>query len=367
MNGATHPFSFKAAGLATLLALLTAPWHAALGACPKLLMFDGFDIRTQDNAQQAAYWGKTVGVQGFFLNSVMAHWQKDVGTQPDSKPWQDVARFQSIYSKYGVTDNFIKVASYKSHDWNNAKANLAVVTRMQHAAMLAKYAGLKGVALDLEPYVPIWGGPAAGPGLATTIEQEGRAIAQAMHQAYPGMTLFVLPDVLAQTRRYATLLQRFKSGVHRMKTDAKRPKYDRYAMAVPFMRGLLSVPWAHVVIGMEQTYSRNAEGMRPSVQRTLDDFTKLTGKSPASLHLDAAPGLWPLGPTRTNKAARESPGRFSDRLKAAYAAAGPYVWIYGHGSAWQSDGPYAPGPVTPEFSQFTDAIHRMETSCNAPH
>lgn len=366
MNGAARRFSLKSFGWAALLVLLAGPWHPALAAqCPKLLMFDGFDIHTQNNAQQAAYWGRTVGVQGFFLNSVMAHWQKDVGTNPDSAIWQDVAKFQSLYSKEGVTDNFIKVASYKPHDWKNTEDNDAAVARFRHAAMLAKYAKLKGVALDLEPYVPIWGGPAVGPDAATTVEQEGRAIGEAMHQAYPGMTLFVLPDVLAQTKRYATLLQRFKSGVHAMKAAKKMPKYDRYEMAVPFMRGLLSVPWAHVVIGMEQTYSRNAGGIGPSVQHTQDDFAQLMGKSAASMHLSGAPGLWPLGPTRTNKAARESPGRFADRLKAANAASSQYVWIYGHGSAWQTDGPYAQGPVTADFNQFTDAIHRVETRCDA--
>lgn len=366
MNGGAHRFSSRSMGLATVLVLLIGPWHVAAAApCPKLLMFDGVDIRTQNDAQQAAYWGQTVGVQGFFLKFVMDHWQEDVGTDPDSKLWQDVARFQSIYSKYGVTDNFIKVASYKPHDWNSTKANQAAVTHLQHAAMLAKYAKLQGVALDLEPYVPTWGGPAAGPELAATIEQEGRAIGQAMHEAYPDMTLIVLPDVLAQTQRYATLLQRFKSDVHNMKARQKVPKYSRYEFAVQFTRGLLSVPWTRVVIGLEQTYSRNAEGMEPSVQRTQSGFARLMGKSAASMHLSGAPGLWPLGPTRTNKAARESPGRFEERLRAAYKAASEYVWIYGHGSAWQTNGPYAPGPVTPEFGQYTDAIHRVEASCKA--
>lgn len=365
MNAGVRRFSMKSLRWAALL--LAATWQFSQAAqCPKLLMFDGFDIRTQNNAQQAAYWGRTVGVQGFFLNSVMAHWQKDVGTDPDSKLWQDVARFQSLYSGYGVTDNFIKVALYKSHDWKSPKANQAVVARLQHAAMLAKYARLKGIALDLEPYEPMWGGPAAGPELTGTIEQEGRAIGEAMHKAYPGMTLFVLPDVLAQTQRYATLLQRFRSRVHEMKAAGKMPKYSRYEMAVPFVRGLLSVPWARVVIGMEQTYSRNADGMAPSVQRTLGDFANLTGRSAASMHLSGAPGLWPLGPTRTDKAARESPGRFADRLRAAYTAAGQYVWIYGHGSAWQADGPYAPGPVTSDFGQYTRVIHQVEATCKVP-
>lgn len=363
MNGGAHRFSFKSVGVAALLVLLAGPWHLALAACPKLLMFDGADIRTQTTAQQASYWGKTVGVQGFLLNYVMDHWQKDVGTSHGSAVWQNVARFQSIYSKYGVTDNFIKVALYKQHDWKDRKENEAVVARFQHAAMLAKYAGLKGVALDLEPYTPTWGGPAGGAELTTTIEQEGRAIAQAMHNAYPGMTLFVLPDVMDQTEAYSTLMERIKSGVHHLKAGEKVPSYDRYELAVPFMRGLLSVGWSHVAIGMEQTYSRYAAGMEPSVQRTQGDFARLMGKSAASMHLTGAPGLWPLGPTRTDKSRRESPAKFEERLKAAYAAADQYVWIYGKGSAWQTNGPYAPGPVTPDFKQFTDAIHQVEARC----
>ncbi|HKZ09592.1 MAG TPA: hypothetical protein VJL61_02670 [Rhodanobacteraceae bacterium] len=363
MQGGAHRFSFRTTGLVALLVLLAGPWHVALAACPKLLMFDGVDYRSQTTAEQAAYWGQTVGMQGFFLKNVMDNWKEDVGTDPQSALWQNVAKFQSTYAPSGVTDNFIKVALYKPHDWNNKKANDAVITRFKHAAMLAKYAKLKGVALDLEPYTPTWGGPAAGPELATTIEQEGRAIGQAMHDAYPDMTLFILPDVMDQTQAYATLLQRIKSGVHKLKAGKKVPPYDRYELAVPFVKGLLSVAWSHVAIGMEQTYSRYAQGMQPSVQRTEGDYAQLMGKSAASMNLTAAPGLWPLGPTKTDKSKREKPAKFEGRLEAAYAAASQYVWIYGHGSAWQTDGPYARGPVTSDFNQFTDAVHRVETSC----
>lgn len=363
MDGGAHRFSFGAPGLAALLVLLSVPWHIALAACPKLLMFDGVDYRSQTNAEQAAYWGQTVGMQGFFLKNVMDDWKDDVGTDPKSPLWQNVAKFQSTYAPAGATDNFIKVALYKPHDWNDKKANDAVVARFKHAAMLAEYAKLKGVALDLEPYTPTWGGPAAGPELATTIEQEGRAIGQAMHDAYPGMTLFILPDVMDQTQAYASLLQRIKSGVHKLKAGRKLPSYDRYALAVPFAKGLLSVGWSHVAIGMEQTYSRYAQGMLPSVQRTEGDYARLMDKSAALMHLTGAPGLWPLGPTRTDKSERETPAKFEQRLRAAYAAASQYVWIYGHGSAWQTDGPYARGPVTSDFGQFTDAVQRVKTSC----
>ncbi|HEX5488259.1 MAG TPA: hypothetical protein VFX04_03815 [Rhodanobacteraceae bacterium] len=349
-----------------LCVLLAGAWYPAFGAqCPKLLMFDGVDLRTQTNAGQAAYWGETVGVQGFFLNNVMAHWRVDVGTDPDSKLWQKASRFQSIYSKDGVTDNFIKVALYKAHDWHDKRENDAVVKRFAHAAMLARHAGFKGMALDLEPYKPTWGGPAGGPELASTVEQEGRAIGEAMHKAYPGMTLIVLPDVLAQTHRYDTLVQRFKSKVHDMKSGTPPPRYDAYELSVPFVRGLLSVPWKHVVIAMEQTYSRNAEGMGPSAQRSRDSYEKLMGRSAEAMNLTASPGLWTLGPTQRDKSARETPTRFEQRLEAAYAASKRYVWIYGKGSAWQTDGPYAPGPVNADFDQYLHVIHQVRASCSS--
>ncbi len=57
---------------------LTFTVPAANAACPKLLMFDGSDIRTQTTVSQAEYWGKDVGVQGFFVNRIMPDWQTNV-------------------------------------------------------------------------------------------------------------------------------------------------------------------------------------------------------------------------------------------------------------------------------------------------
>lgn len=353
---------------ALVLALALAgarPAAAAAASCPKLLMFDGLDLRTQNNAQQAAYWGKDVGVQGFFVNGVMANWQVDVGTNPDSPLWREVTRFQQLYAQDGVTDNFIKVALYKPHNWHDAAANAAVVTRFQHAAMLARHAGMKGIAIDLEPYTPTWGGPGLGPALAPTVEREGRAIGAAMYAAYPGMTLIVLPDVLVETRHYRTLVERFKSSVHSAKQGKPPPKYDAYALAVPFVHGLLAQPWKHLVVATEQTYSRNADGIDMAIEHTHERFKKLAGAQPQWQAFSTAPGLWTLGHTRTDKAARESPARFQRRLATAYGGAKRYVWIYGKGSAWQTDGPYAPGPVVANFDQYKAAIHAVRAQCAA--
>jgi len=179
---------------------------AARAECPKLLMFDGVNIRTQTNVEQARYWGQSVGVEGFFVNNVMADWQRDVGIDSASPEWRQLRQFQAIYAKYGVSDNFIKIAVYQPHDWHSSAQNAAVVRNFSHAAALAKYAGMKGVALDLEPYVPIWDDATSTPVLAATVQQEGRMIAEAMYRAYPGMTLIVLPDVLENAQPEMTFL-----------------------------------------------------------------------------------------------------------------------------------------------------------------
>lgn len=364
MNGAVCRPSLRWPVLAFVL--LAGAWHPALaGQCPKLLMFDGINVKTQAGPEQAAYWGRTIGVQGVFINNVMAYWQADVGTDPDSRLWQQARRFQANYARQGVTDNFIKVALYKGHDWNSARRNDAAVEHFAHAAMLARYAGFKGIALDLEPYKPTWVNAGDRPGLASTVEREGRAIGQAMLAAYPGMTLVVLPDVLDSSGRFRTLGEKIRSGLHRIKSGQLPSQGDdRYQLAVPFLQGLLSVPWKQVVIGMEQTYSRYGHGITVSTPRARQRYTELLGRDGASaINLSMAPGLWPLGRTRHDKSARETPERFERRLAAATDAAQQYVWIYGKGDTWRTGGPQGAGPVSPDFRQFLTAIHQTHAAC----
>ncbi|TAN02819.1 MAG: hypothetical protein EPN36_15475 [Rhodanobacteraceae bacterium] len=326
-------------------------------ACPKLLMTAGLNIHKQTNPQQAAYWGKTVGIQGFMVNYIVGDWQTNVGTNPDSGTWKLLRRFQSIYSRQGVTDNFIKIALYKGHDWHDAKANQDATRNLANAAALAKYAGLKGLALDLEPYAPTWGGSAGGPELAKTVEQEGRKMGKAMHDAYPGMTLIILPDVLREAE-------------HEQKSasDWASTHHGGYSLAVPFVQGLLSIPWSHVVIGTEFTYSAHAERIAPFMQQASQRFhKKMEARDELGSNFSIAPGLWPLGPNAKDKSARESPAQFKRRLQTAFATSKQYVWIFGSSSAWQKDGPLGPkpGPVATSFPQFLDAIHQVRAACPA--
>ncbi|MGD8690127.1 MAG: hypothetical protein PVI37_09340, partial [Gammaproteobacteria bacterium] len=161
-------------------------------ACPKLLMFDGVNIRTQTTPEQARYWGRTVGIQGFFVNRLMGDWRNDVGRDSFNPLWVLAKRFQTLYGRQGVSDNYMKVAIWKRHDWHDEEPNRQIVQNFGHAAELAKYADLKGLALDLEPYVPIWAGEAGGLELSGSVYRTATAIGKAMHNADPEMTLILL-------------------------------------------------------------------------------------------------------------------------------------------------------------------------------
>jgi len=121
--------------------------------CPKVLMFDGVSIDKHNNDTAAKYWGQKIGVDGFFVNGIVPDWGRTVGDDEKSPDYQRVKQFQDLYAKYGVTDNFLKIALYKPHNWQDPAAQSRAVTVFRQAAHLARYAGFKGLALDLEPYV----------------------------------------------------------------------------------------------------------------------------------------------------------------------------------------------------------------------
>jgi hypothetical protein len=354
-----HPWPSRAIrALLGAIALLVFVVTPASARCPKLLMFDGTNFRTQATTEQAVYWGGTVGVQGFFVNHVMASWQDDVGTRPGSKLWQQLGRFQSVYARHGVVDNFIKVALYKPIDWRDAGEREQVVRNFSHAAALARHAGLKGIAIDLEPYEPTW---VDSGDLSAMVQAEASAIAKAMLAAYPKMTLIVIKDALHQNYPHVPLDQL----VSRFGTDpgpARHFWHGGYALAIPFLHGLLSADWAHVVIATEVTYE--GSDMASPVRQTQDNYAVFMGASHASrTDLSVAPGLWPLGHSYADKSARDTPEQFARHLQSAFGEAKSYVWIYGYGSAWQTGGPYGAAPVTADFPEYVAAIHAMRATC----
>ena len=318
------------------------------GNCPKILMFDGLEINTQNNATMAQYWGQKIGVEGFFVGNVMGSWDDSVGDDENSPTYQSVKRFQELYSRYGVADNFIKVALYTKHDWRTSADQARVISNFRQAAHLARFAGLKGLALDLEAYkVGYWNEDPAIPDKGERVFALGQAIGRAVISEFPDATIIVLPEVLVFSC----------------------PPYDpgvckAYALSSRFWDGLIQAHFKQLVIATESSYdSGRPDLIAWEIQDTYQSSLRRNGVDPKKASI--ALGVWPLAKTYTDKSARSTPAQFEERLTLALIEPSPYVWIYGHGSAWQTGGPYGKGdPVDPHFEEYVQVIHRVKKACS---
>jgi hypothetical protein len=333
--------------IASLVALqITAVllgYSAAAGpSCPKILMFDGLDIRTENNEEMAHYWGETVGVQGFFINYVFYSWEDSVADDEKGQRYQSVKKFQAIYSRQGVTDNFIKVAPYRQRDWKNPAAESLVVQNFRRVAHLARYAGLKGIALDLEPHVKgFWTEDPAIPDKPERVYRLGREVGQAIKSEYPEATVFVLPEILFFTCPPYT------------------PQIcQAYQLSSRFWDGLIEAHFKQLVLGTENSYDNARPDVIVAKTRPFFDAS-LTKAGLAAASMPIAPGLWPLGKSYTDKRARCTPAEFEARLRLAMKENSPYVWIYGLGNTWKKEG----GPMEPRFEEYLRVIHKVGEGC----
>jgi len=331
--------------------------HPALSApptpatsCPKILFFDGVSPSKSLNETEAKYWGETVGIDGFFLGDIMYTWEDSVGDDENGRAYQLVRQFQQLYSKHGVTDNFLKVAIHYPHDWKTPAAQDHVVQDFHQGAHLARSTGLRGLALDLEPYVNgFWDTDPAVPDKAERAYMLGKRIGYAIWSEYPEAIVIVLPEVL----------------------NYKCPPFpqttcEKYATSGRFWQGLVQAHFGSVLIATESTYDASSppvaaahvwDTYRPDVERNGIDVNTIR----------VAPGLWPLGKSYTDKSAHVSAAQFAERLRLTLQFAAqegsPYIWIYGHGSAWEENGPWGNNHVDPQFNQFLNALHRVKQSC----
>jgi len=279
----------------------------------KKLLFSLNPIQ-QCTRTQAQYW-QSIGVQGFFLGNIMWGWDSDVGTNPASDTWVNTLVFQNTYANVGIEDNYIHVGVWGEGKDNNftyqwtVENNTSTIERFGNCADLARAAGIPGIALDLEPYRPMWDGQADN----SMIRSMGKQVARAMWKAYPDMTLFILPDVLR--------LQRAANAAY------KQVGY--------FILGLLSLEWKRVVIGTELTYSETPDSILHSVSSADAMWHQylVDNNLPAS-YLSIAPGLWPLGKSSTDNSPRETAQQFKDQLAAASSCAKDYTWIFGFNETW---------------------------------
>lgn len=337
--------------IATLLLIFTVitPFErfakSALAQCPKVLMFDGVNVTQRFDIQDAKYW-ENIGIDGFFLNRVLNDWTKSVGSDENSDVYRKLRSFQQIYASQGVAYNFLKVAlpytSEPHFDWTPANINV-VVQRFRDAAHLAHYAGLKGVALDLEPnQVGFWALDSSLPSKPAIVRNAGKNIGAAIKQEFPNAQIIVLPEVAA----YAKAMP------------------QAYALSPQFFAGLAQTHFVSLIIATEHSYvAPTPQTVVPAIHKYEGSIMKAAGVAPETTSV--AIGLWPLGKTYTDKSPHETPARFQKRLELAFAAKQPYVWIYGHGSAWQTDGPYGSGSVASNFQEFVTALRQVKARCAA--
>jgi hypothetical protein len=314
-----------------IVMVLGLAFSGCLHACPKLL-YMALNYNTENDAIDAQYWGKTVGVQGAFISYLMTYWTTNVGAVPTSL-WKGAKTFQQTYARYGVTDNFIKVSIFSNLDWNDPNVVNQYVTNFGNLAKLARYAGFKGIALDLEPYSSAWGGVAGGN--QQIVQAAGVSIGQAMYQAYPNMTLIVLPDVVYE---YSV-------------TQDLTLSTGGYALSIPFVTGLFTQPWKRVIMATEGTYRASPASIVNWVNVAYSDYNGMF--VPGQFPFSVAPGIWPLGVSITDKSAVMSVDQFQQNLATDYTVTNSYVWIFGMGTAWQSD---KYGSVVSNFPEYTSVV-----------
>ena len=316
-------------------------------ACPKILMFGGVSYYTENNEAGAKYWGETVGVDGFFVLDLLDSWEYSVGDDENSGKYQGLKAFQQLYSKHGVTDNFVTIGLHKPHDWKTPAAQDNAVRNLRQAAHLARFAGFKGLALDLEFYVQgFWITDPTLPDKAERVYTLGKRIGYAIWAEYPEATVIVLPEVL-----------NYRCPPFPQSTC------DAYALSGRFWDGLVQGHLPQVLLATEQTYDASQPDLvannvwdiyRADLQRNGVDLN--------TVHM--APGLWPLGKTYTDKSAHWPPSQFAQRLQVLSRQKLPYIWIYCHGSAWEENGAYGKGHVDPQFNQFLNVLHQFKQSCS---
>src|SRR5205823_2668523 len=118
-----------------------------------------------------------------------------------------------------------------------------------------------------------------------------------------------------------------------------KDRAPNYALSGQFWDGLMASSVPRVYLGEELTYDKGA--IPTELSAMYRENALRNGIDPKKVEID--PGLWPLGRTYVDKTPRMAPGSFYQQLKSAMASRTEFIWIYGFGSAWETDGFYGKG------------------------
>ena len=182
---------------------------------PEMLLYAS--IPPQYLADSAAYFARN-GIQGFMMGGIMGNqesdvWQQPTGYTPDERRASIVGEGNALFdmcvemnrrcAEVGITKNSVRaVFSGTLADWYDDAAWYQISENFRQCAAFAGQAGFAGVALDIE-YVnqqynlgyEAYQAPGYDrEGLHDKARQRGYELMSAMLEAFPGMTLWQLPE-----------------------------------------------------------------------------------------------------------------------------------------------------------------------------
>ena len=323
---------------------------------PHTLLFS--PITPEYLRDSVADWGHT-RFDGFLLSGIMRNWLDDIwATDGDSttrgkddKTFQRVKSCNDACFKYGITENFIKVAFYKHVPlWTDDAAWKKLEQNFAEAARFAKMSRCRGIALDIEyvseQYDLDWKGydykNYSKKDLRTAAIKRGRELVQAMLQNYPKMVFLNLPEGIEY---YGPLATDLFVGMVQGMAEANAPGglhlLTEHSYSMTSVLGLL-----HYV-----------QKLQSDILKALDNSSSQYWNKKCSIAL----GGWPLGYYRSindengnflgysghkeifgdrvvgsyaDKSSRFSPQEFRNQYAGMLLGSKYYCWIYGHGATW---------------------------------
>jgi hypothetical protein len=291
---------------------------------PKVLMFAAINI--SHLADSIPYWSEKVGVNGFFIDDI-ANWWTSRDKLFEKLPI--LTEVNTNGARYGVDSNFLKVALGYGNlpDWLDDANWANVVKNFGNISELAKRSGTRGIAVDTESYtIPLFDPRVErykGIGkelLRAKVYQRGRDMMKAITDAFPDIEIIILPG-----------------GAFYWFNPDQGVNTDSWELWIDFWNGMASVNNKNgIVLAAERTYSVvdpiSINKIYALEQKTMQEHVqdKAFWRDKCSIAL----GMWPLGKSYEDKAARYTAAQFRQQFRAAVALSPRYVWIYGHGAAW---------------------------------
>jgi hypothetical protein len=332
------------------------------------------------------HWADS-GYSGFIIPSYVQWFSSASALEEHRAHLTDLARRGA---KIGITENFIDIqlAATRYDDgrglpaWQDETGWQAVLANFERIAEFARTTGMRGIALDTEHYgAHLWNARhARNAGLAKrtlerTVYDRGKRLMAAFQQAFPGGQM-----ILLQEGAFWWAVQ-------------SDPEYELWPS---FFNGMASSrPRPGIIVATESTYPENEllkllnrdpetfiRQRAAQIQAAMSSIAEFPDywKAEGSLAI----GMWPLGVSYADKSSRYSSAVFSAQMDAARAVSGPYVWVYGHGSAWWRmtprevvshseapwhytfDKPSQVAPMDPTAKDYFDVIRRTTRSRAAP-